>query len=119
MASFLASSNYPNIPDTSSPPPPSFFFPERNFGSKKIVQRSCQRTWLEQWPWLYYSEGKDAWYCSMCINALKSKKIGKSRGDLLKIFPTGRMAQLALKSMKALESQGSSAGNDCNTINLP
>ena len=89
---------------------------------KKIVQRSCQRTWLEQWLWLYYSEGKDALYCSICINALKSKKWEKVEEILLLLlmgFPTGRMAQLALKSMKAWKSQGSSAGNDCNTINLP
>ena len=46
MASSSASSEYPNIPATSSPPPPSFVFPKRSFGSKKIVQRSCQRTWL-------------------------------------------------------------------------
>ena len=65
----------PNIPATSSPPPPSFVFPKRSFGSKKIVQRSCQRTWLEQWPWLYYSEGKDALFCSICINALKLIKL--------------------------------------------
>ena len=82
MASSSASSEYPNIPATSSPPPPSFVFPKRSFGSKKIVQTSCQCTWLEQWPWLYYSDGKDTLYCSICIDALKSKKMGKSRGDL-------------------------------------
>ena len=77
----VSSSEYPDIPDKYCPPPSSFAFPKRSFGSKKIVQRSCQRTWLEQWPWLYYCEGKDVLFCSVCVSALKSKK-GKSRGDL-------------------------------------
>ena len=48
-SSLVSSSEYPDIPDKYCPPP-SFAFPKRSFGSKKIVQRSCQRTWLEQWP---------------------------------------------------------------------
>ena len=46
------------------------------------MQRSCQRTWLEQWPWLYYCESKDVLFCYVCVSALKSKKMDKSRGDL-------------------------------------
>ena len=72
----VSSSEYPDIPDKYCPPPSSFVFPKRSFGSKKIVQRSCQRTWLEQWPWLYYCGGKDVLFCSVCVSALKSKKNG-------------------------------------------
>ena len=43
-SSLFDSSEYPDIPDKYCPPPSSFAFPKRSFGSKKIVQRSCQRT---------------------------------------------------------------------------
>ncbi len=46
------------------------------------MHRSCQKTWLEQWPWLLYCEGKDVLFCSVCVRALKFKRISKSRGDL-------------------------------------
>ena len=73
-SSLVSSSEYPDIPDKHCPPPSSFAFPKISFGSKEIVQR----TWLEQWPWLYYCEGKDVLFCSVCVGALKSKKMGKS-----------------------------------------
>ena len=46
--------------------PRSLSFPSRQFGKTKIVSRSFQSKWFDQYQWLHYDEAQDAAYCYTC-----------------------------------------------------
>lgn len=45
--------------------PKNFIFPKKPYGKQN---RSFQKVWFEEYPWLHYSEEKDVAYCYICIN---------------------------------------------------
>ena len=65
---------------------------------------------MEQWPWLYYGEGKDVLFCNICVCALKSKKIDKSRGDLAFTFKEFSNLKDGTIGIKKYEESGSRKG---------
>ena len=48
------------------------------------MKRACQASWFSAWPWLYYQTHNpdDVVFCHVCVSALKSKRMERSRGDL-------------------------------------
>ena len=73
------------LPDLSDKPyyPKGFSFPRQSFGQTKPQQCSCQSHWFDNWPWIHYSEAKDAVYCHICVTVLKLKKIMASHNAAL------------------------------------
>lgn len=65
------------VPPIGSKPhqPSSFKFPKREFGKKAVVKRSFLPHWFQRWPWLHYSEDKDAVFCFVCVKAYSEKKL--------------------------------------------
>ena len=82
--SLATSSSLPDLPPQPVHPPSKFVFPKREFGKKQIVKRSCQASWFSTWPWLHYQTHNpdDVVFCHVCVSALKSKRMERSRGDL-------------------------------------
>ena len=67
----------PDLPGQPMHPPPNFVF-----GKKQIVKRSCQSFWFFTWSWLHYqANNPDDMFCHVCVSALKSKRMYRSRGD--------------------------------------
>ena len=89
--SLATSSSLPDLPPQPSHPPSKFVFPKQEsslrmaeFGKKQIVKRSCQASWFSTWPWLHYQTHNpdDVVFCHVCVSALKSKRMERSRGNL-------------------------------------
>ena len=68
-----------DVSEKPTHPQTTFQFPKRDFGKKKIVQRSCRADWFTTWPWLHYCS--DVVFCHVCITAMKHKGMEESRGD--------------------------------------
>ena len=83
MASCLSLSSRSDLPELPSSPhqPSSFTFPKRYFGNKVVVQRSCQRSWFERWPFLHYDEGKDVVFCHTCVTGFRQGKMKSSKAE--------------------------------------
>ena len=62
-------------------PPATFVFPKRAFGKKKIVNRSCQASWIKTSSWLHYDQSSDQVFCHICQKATHEGKMQKGRGD--------------------------------------
>ena len=73
------------LPDLPDKPYHSkgFSFPRQSFGQTKPVQCSCKSHWFDKWPWLHYSEAKDAIFCHIFVITFKLKKIMKSHNVAL------------------------------------
>ena len=69
------SQSYPTLPDTPNHPPSSFNFPQREFGKKQVVKRSCQLQWFSNWEWLHYDEDDDVVFCHFCVTALVKRTV--------------------------------------------
>ncbi len=54
--------------------PYGIYFPGRSFGKTKIVHRSFQNSWYNQWKWLHYDENGDKAYCFVCLKAVQKGK---------------------------------------------
>ena len=82
--SLATSSSLPDLPPQPSHPPSKFVFPKREFGKKQIMKRSCQASWFSTWPWLHYQTHNpdDVVFCHVCVSALKSKRMERSKDDL-------------------------------------
>ena len=80
----VASSSLPDLPPKPIHPPLNFVFPKREFGKKQVVKQSCQASWFSTWLWLHYqaSNPDEVVFCHVCVSALKTKKMDRSRGDL-------------------------------------
>lgn len=50
--------------------PHNFVFPSRQIGNDTFY-RSFKAEWFQRWPWIHYSEEKDAAFCYFCLNAEK------------------------------------------------
>ena len=55
--------------------PRTFSYPKRAFGKTKVVHRSFQPRWFDQWKWIHYDETLDAAFCHPCILAIKGGKV--------------------------------------------
>ena len=109
MASCLSLSSRSDLPELPSSPhqPSSFTFPKRCFGNKVIVQRSCQRSWFERWPFLHYDEGKDVVYCHTCVTGFRQGKMKSSKAEpafvsfflysVYTIFLIGRLSTICVR----------------------
>jgi len=67
-----------DVSEKPTHPQTKFQFPKREFGKKKIVQRSYQADWFITWPWLHYCSTDDVVFFIM---AMKHKGMERSRGD--------------------------------------
>lgn len=83
MASCVSFSSRSDLPELPSSPhqPSNFTFPKRCFGNKIVVQRSCQRSWFERWPFLHYDEGKDVVFCHTCVTGFRQGKMKSSKAE--------------------------------------
>ena len=72
------------IPELPAAPhqPSKFVFPKRPFGKAKVVYRSFQKSWFNEWPFLHYVEAKDVAFCHICATAVKLKKIRASNAEV-------------------------------------
>ena len=62
---------FPELPDHPSQPTATVF-PRRPFGKTKVVHRSFQSVWFNQWKWLHYDASNDRIYCFICLKAIQS-----------------------------------------------
>ena len=49
--------------------PKQFRFPDRKFGSSKVVSRKFMKDWFDKFPWLHYDELNDRAFRHTCIAA--------------------------------------------------
>ena len=62
--------DFPEIGDVPNQPK-HFRFPDRKFGSSKIVTRRFVKDWFDKYPWIHYDEANDLAFCHTCITAYK------------------------------------------------
>ena len=72
----MTTSNVPEKPHQ----PASFSFPQRFLG-KKVVHRSFQPSWFNQWKFLHYDESRDVVFCHICLKGFEEKKMKSNRAD--------------------------------------
>ena len=109
LSNLTAASSLPELPPSPVHPSSKYVFPKREFGKKQIVKRSCQVAWFSTWPWLHYqaNDPDDVVFCHVCVSALKSKKMERSRGDLAftsKGFKNWKDATISFKNHEASAS---------------
>ncbi len=73
------------------------------------MKRTCQASWFSTWPWLHYQTHNpdDVVFCHVCVSALKSKRMERSRGDLAFIsngFKDWKDAPISFKNHEASAS---------------
>ena len=82
--SLATRSSLPDLPLQPSHPSSKFVFPKREFGKKAGSEEVVPGVLFSTWPWLLYQTHNpdDVLLCHVCVSALKSKRMERSRGDL-------------------------------------
>ena len=67
----MAKRKFEGVPEIGDIPnqPKQFRFPDRQFGSSKVVTRKFMKDWFNKYPWLHYDETNDRAFCHTCITA--------------------------------------------------
>ena len=110
VLSFLTIANYKTVCAWRSsimdiPPVPNqlktFKFPQRSFGQKKTVKKSCQSSWFANRTWLHYDEENDLAYCHVCMVTYRDGKLNSSNLEnsfILHGFSSWKDASMAFKN---------------------